>query len=160
MYRIDCYDVPSDVPRDLTVDECLEWCRKNLLRVYRYLETVPAENGEIPPTRPLKHSLWQKAGNWFSRRERPLHTNACGDFTLLAKEYWIAVAGYPEFPLRAMKLDGLLCYAAHYAGAKEYVLKDPMRIYHVDHPARGDGALVALSERQSTKNQDLQVTPA
>lgn len=56
--------------------------------------------------------------------------------------------GYPEFPTRAMKLDGLLCYAAHYAGAKERVLRDPMRRYHLKHPACADRALVALSGRR------------
>jgi hypothetical protein len=55
-----------------------------------------------------------------------------------------------------MKLDGLLCYAAHYAGAREIVLKDPMRIYHLDHPARSDGAIIALSRRE-TDSRNLQL---
>ena len=65
--------------------------------------------------------------------------------------------GYPEFPVRAMKLDGLLCYAAHYAGAREYILKNPMRIYHLEHLARADGASIALSKR-STDTQSIQIS--
>jgi hypothetical protein len=56
-----------------------------------------------------------------------------------------------------MKIDGLLCYAVYYAGAKEVVLKDPMRIYHLEHPKRADGALIAVSNR-STEGPSLQVS--
>jgi hypothetical protein len=89
--------------------------------------------------------------------DAPLHTNACGDFTILSAEYWMKVTGNPEFPVRAMKLDGLLCYAAHYAGARETVLESPSRIYHLEHPARSDGALIALSNR-SSENLKLQIS--
>jgi hypothetical protein len=106
----------------------------------------------IPLQKQKKENSMQLLRRWISPVEPLLHTNACGDFTLLSKEYWGIVFGYPELPLRAMKLDGLLCYAAHYAGAREYVLNDPMRIYHIDHPARADGALKALEERQSTQH--------
>lgn len=159
MYRIDRHDVPFPIPEQLTLDERFEWFDRNLLRLYRYLETVPVENGVIPPVRPIQSTFRQNVRNWLLRLEPPLHTNACGDFTLMSSEYWNAAAGYPEFPMRAMKLDGLLCYAAHYAGAKECILKEPMRIYHLEHLARADGALAALSERQSA-NQRLQVSPA
>ena len=34
-----------------------------------------------------------------------------------------------------MNIDSAFCYAAHYAGAREEVLEDPMRIYHIEHAA-------------------------
>lgn len=67
-----------------------------------------------------------------------LHTNGCGDFTLLARERWLDLRGYPEFDLFSMNIDSVLCYAAHYSGAREEVLPDPMRIYHIEH-ATGSG---------------------
>ena len=137
----------------------MQWCNNNVLRVYRYLETVQVTNGIIPAPRLVEISFLKKVVNWFAPRESPLHTNACGDFTLLSADYWRKVAGYPEFPVRAMKLDGLLCYAAHYAGAREYVLKDPMRIYHLEHPARSDGADIALSNRDSDSS-NFQISPS
>lgn len=155
MYRIDRYDARAEIPDRLTADERLAWCRDNMLRVYRYLETVDVKNGVIPPPKPGLPIL-KRIKNWLRGHQYPLHTNACGDFTMLSAEYWEKVAGHPEFPLRAMKLDGLLCYAAHYAGARENVLKDPMRIYHLEHPARSDGAIIALSRRE-TDSRDLQL---
>lgn len=157
MYRIDRHDVPAVIPLHLSLDEILEWCSQNVLHIYRYLETVDVTNGVIPPSRVAKISFFRKISNWFRNQDVPLHTNACGDFTLLSAEYWMKVAGNPEFPVRAMKLDGLLCYAAHYAGAREMVLKNPLRIYHLEHPARSDGALVALSGR-SSENLNLQIS--
>ncbi len=64
-----------------------------------------------------------------------LHTNACGDFTLLARAHWFDLRGYPEFDLFPMNLDSVLCYAAHYEGAVEEILPEPMRIYHIEHAA-------------------------
>jgi hypothetical protein len=67
-----------------------------------------------------------------------LHTNACGDFTLLAREHWFDLRGYPEFDLFSMNIDSVFCYAAHHGGAAEKFLADPMRVYHIEH-ATGSG---------------------
>ncbi len=62
-----------------------------------------------------------------------LHTNGCGDFTLLAREHWMDLRGYPEFDLFSMNIDSVFCWAAHHGGAREEILQDPMRIYHIEH---------------------------
>ena len=62
-----------------------------------------------------------------------LHLTACGDFTMLAREHWFDLRGYPEFDMFAMNIDSLFCWAAHYGGAKEHVLESPMRAYHIEH---------------------------
>jgi hypothetical protein len=64
-----------------------------------------------------------------------LHTNGCGDFTLTARDRWFDLRGYPEMDLFSMNLDSLFCFAAHYGGAREEMLADPMRIYHIEHGA-------------------------
>jgi FkbM family methyltransferase len=62
-----------------------------------------------------------------------LHTNGCGDFTLIAREHWFNLRGYPEFDIFSMNIDSVFCLAAHYGGAREAVLAEPMRIYHIEH---------------------------
>ena len=62
-----------------------------------------------------------------------LHTNACGDFTLMGREQWFDLRGYPEFDAFSMNIDSVLCCAAHHAGFCEKILPDPMRIYHMEH---------------------------
>ena len=66
----------------------------------------------------------------------PLHTYACGDFTLLAKDDWIALRGYPEWQIYSLHIDSVFLYMAHYAGIEEVVLNDfdpRMRTYHMEH---------------------------
>jgi hypothetical protein len=62
-----------------------------------------------------------------------LHTNGCGDFTMMAREHWFDLRAYPEFDLFSMNIDSLLCITAHHGGAQETILEDPMRIYHIEH---------------------------
>jgi len=62
-----------------------------------------------------------------------LHTNGCGDFTLMANSDWFALRGYPEFEIFSFHLDSLIVYMAHHYGIKEQVLEEPMRCYHIEH---------------------------
>jgi hypothetical protein len=64
-----------------------------------------------------------------------LHTNACGDFTLLARDDWFALRGYPELPIWPMHIDALFCYEAHHAGVREVILPEPMQMFHIEHLA-------------------------
>jgi len=61
------------------------------------------------------------------------HTNACGDFTLMAKEDWETVGGYPEWPNHPMHMDGILCYAALFKGIRERTLPPSHCVYHMEH---------------------------
>jgi hypothetical protein len=62
-----------------------------------------------------------------------LHTNGSGDFTLLSREDWGSLRGYAEFPIWPVHIDSLFCYAAHYSGMREVVLREPIRIFHIEH---------------------------
>jgi len=62
-----------------------------------------------------------------------VHTNGCGDFTLLSRERWFALRGYPELPLWSMHLDSFLCYMAVVAGARQEILGGARQIYHLEH---------------------------
>lgn len=68
-----------------------------------------------------------------------LHTMACGDFTLMAREHWFDLRGYPEWPIYSLHIDTMWCYMAFHAGIEEEILRPPMRIYHIEHSI-GSGA--------------------
>jgi hypothetical protein len=70
------------------------------------------------------------AAEWEKSRIR-LHTNASGDFTMMAKSAWERAGGYAEFEMYSMHIDGLVLYQAHYAGVREQRLKAP--VYHIEH---------------------------
>jgi len=67
-----------------------------------------------------------------------LHLNACGDFTMMARENWMAFDGNPELEMYSLNLDSLACYQAHHGGAPEEIIPDPCRIYHIEHD-KGSG---------------------
>jgi hypothetical protein len=62
-----------------------------------------------------------------------LYTNACGDFTLMSRQDWFGVRGYPEFQIFSIHLDSLLLYQAYYHGIKEVTI--PYPVYHIEHEA-------------------------
>ncbi len=57
-----------------------------------------------------------------------LHTNACGDFMLMAREHWFELCGYTELEIFSLHLDTLFLYAVHLAGLEEVVLPGNMRL--------------------------------
>jgi hypothetical protein len=62
-----------------------------------------------------------------------VHTNGCGDFTLLSRDVWFRLGAYPELPLWSMHIDSLLCYMAVASGISENVLRAPKRMFHLEH---------------------------
>lgn len=67
----------------------------------------------------------------WARALPALHTNGCGDFTLLARTDWEALRAYPELELFSMFIDSIFVYAAYWEGIREAFL--PYRIYHLEH---------------------------
>jgi hypothetical protein len=96
------------------------------------LISVAWQTGDDPPSRTPIHA---DRGQDLAVH---LHTNACGDFTMLARDHWMDLRGYPELDVFSMNVDSLFCWTAHHGGAREHVLESPMRIYHIEH-ATGSG---------------------
>ena len=130
-YRVSRYDVGTEVPLGIPVEEQLEFCAKHVVRTF-------ASNGtcEIAKKREAFRvlsnvlKLIQKIRPWHSRDR--IHTNACGDFTLMEKQHWHTLHGYPEIASHAY-VDGLICYMAASMGLRQVILHDPMRVYHQEH---------------------------
>lgn len=142
MYRVDRHDVEAEIPANIPLEAQLRWCSVHLLRVNERVGTRNMRTGELhrnywPMTWRVR--LLETLQDWGAipavTRQR-LHLNACGDFTLLSRAMWEKLRGYPEWPIFSMHLDSLLCTAAHFAGAREVVLPDP--VYHIEH-ATGSG---------------------
>lgn len=113
IYRANRCDVHRDVLKCSSVQEQIDFCKKNIIRVWQKPDKSP--HGLI------KYPI--------------LHSNAC-DFILFARKYWHLLHGYPELNNLGIGTDPLLCYMAYLAGLKEKILKDPMRVYHIDHKSK------------------------
>lgn len=118
IYRVDRYDVKGDVPLNAKIQEQLEYCKHNIIRFNSKYGTFNW-NTPIPKNEESDYIT--------------LHTNACGDFQLMHREHWFKLRGYPEFDTYSMHLDSFLEFTAYYGGLEEVELRDPMRIYHIEH---------------------------
>lgn len=61
----------------------------------------------------------------------PIHTNACGDFTLLSKAKWMELTGYLEYELWSPYVDSVFLYMAYGSGLRQETL--PWPVYHPRH---------------------------
>jgi hypothetical protein len=64
--------------------------------------------------------------------DKKLHTNACGDFTMIDKKSFFKMYGYNEFDGFSWHVDSLLLFKAYYYFKLNFIdLKFP--IYHINH---------------------------
>ncbi len=84
-----------------------------------------------------------------------IHTNACGDFTLMANSDWFALRGYAELEMYSFHIDSILCCAAALTGLKERVLDSPMQLYHIEH----SGGCTPKTEKDLDKSLNSRGVP-
>lgn len=194
LYRADRYDVDHGIPAAAPLDEQLDWCAGNLLRICGKLGTREIATGafypiysglsDIPryamhrlarlelgrgdfagraartirrrirkrlvherrlqrqaaapsarptamPPAPQPPSTLRRLHSLARRSRVRLHTNACGDFTLLHRDDWQRLRAYPELEIYSLHIDSLLLYMARFAGIRERQLAGP--VYHLEH---------------------------
>jgi hypothetical protein len=91
-----------------------------------FTAAIRSIRAEMGARKQLVERLWEE-----EKARVFLHTNACGDFTLMSREDWFRVRGYAELEIFSMHLDSLLLYEAHYSGIAHTVLDGP--VYHLEH---------------------------
>lgn len=138
LYRTSRFDCGEKVlPDDLAYEERIRYCEQHVVRVNANGKTVPLDaRTRLQPTPSIDQfaddhrwmSAIQEAG-----RDRPLFTNACGDFTLLHRHAFASIRGYAEVPIWSIYVDGLLLHAAMGAGMSQVELGDPLRMFHIEH---------------------------
>ncbi len=130
LYRVDRYDVSENVPIEGSLDDMLDFCRNNLIqicfregfhncktnqveRIYSPFPFIGKRLQLIPGWRILVELGKKKAFRIPFRLFRlyrellRLHTNASGDFMLMAKDDWLRLRGAPE-------LEMYPCISIHY----------------------------------------------
>ncbi len=112
MYRIDRHDV-------IIADEAI-WNLDD--------DTLLARLASLPST---PHTWIQQSRHW---QLRELHTNACGDFTLMASAYWNYMRGHVrDETVLSLDIDSLVMHAAAALGVHECRWPDSCRVYKPTH---------------------------
>jgi GT2 family glycosyltransferase len=182
MVRVDRYDIHRDIPLSFSVDQTLEYAWTHPVRSNRRLGlkdlTEHLYGGdpfrrEVAPDpvlcpRPEGIVVAKIQGDWAVQPGPKtsiydLHTNACGDFTLLSREGWEAIHGYAEFAAYSFNIDSLGVAAAHYAGYHEVALLPPCVCFHIEHSLgsgwtpEGEKKLFARLQERKIPNPDWAV---
>jgi len=151
-YRVDRYDIQSGLTPQATLKDALDYAWSHPIRAHRRYqpdELVRSLYGRelfktscVPPEGFQRNdenvALVEGEGIWQIRPKRSvamdyLHTNACGDFTLMSREAWFSIRGYPEFEAFSFNIDSIGIVAAHYAGYEEVALLPPCVCFHIEH---------------------------
>ena len=131
MYRVDRHDVAGDFPWQAPLPQMLAFCREHIIRLNERAGTLSHLTGEYNWVYPPRDDAFYR----HHAVRAPLHTNTCGDFTLLGREHWFDLKGYAEFDAYSFHIDSILCFQAHFGGAPELLLSPPLVAYHIEHDA-------------------------
>lgn len=151
-YRVDRYDIQAGLSEHLSLDETIAYAWANPIRQHRRFGPAPLLQhlyGQdtikrvcVPDPAICRGiggiTLHEEQGTWIVDTDRGagiahLHTNACGDFTLMSREAWDAIRGYPEFAAYSFNIDSMGIVAAHYVGYTEAWLLPPCVCFHIEH---------------------------
>jgi hypothetical protein len=142
MYRIDRHDFRIDDPSiwDLGDDELLA-----------RIESLPTVRQE-----------WIQQMAYWGLRE--LHTNACGDFTLLDASYWHLLRGHPrDETVLSFDIDSLVMHAAAAYGVKECRWPPSCKVFKPIHGRLNNSRIVPVFQawqRQLDRFLANKVSPA
>lgn len=180
--RVDRYDIHRDIPLTFTLDETLAYAWDHPVRSNLRLGLKPLTDhlyGQEPFRRVCRPdpavcrqfdgvAVVPEGDLWSVRPQHDtpiddLHTNACGDFTLLAREGWETIRGYAEFAAYSFNIDSLGMAAAHYAGFEEVALLPPCVCFHIEHnlgsgwTPEGEKKLFARLQEKKILNPEWEV---
>ena len=152
VYRVDRIDIPPGLTSQANLNEVLDYAWLNPIRSHRRFEpksllhTLYGNNvfssvAKLDPGFRQRHQFVEAFCEdrvWQTRTDplaplNHLHTNACGDFTLLSRQGWNSIGGYPEFEAFSFNIDSMGLAAAHYGGYEEVSLLPPHVCFHIDH---------------------------
>lgn len=144
-YRANRVDIPDGIDESMTLAQQLEWAAQHVIRIngwdarYRYVDVRTHGMKEVGPiSRRItdyigrRHRMRQPLGE---REYYLLDRMACGDFTLMHRDAWMAIHGYLELDLYSIHVDTLGIVAARAAGYTQVVFPSEACTYHIDHPA-------------------------
>ncbi|MBI3519114.1 MAG: hypothetical protein HY062_07120 [Bacteroidetes bacterium] len=141
-YRANRCDVPKDIYTIHNTEEQLMYCKKNILKRlgkncryanftnttgiffrYRVLQWL------LPMLSIIK-SLYAKSINDAFNE---LDFDACGDFTLMSKNDWLKINGYPELEIYSIHIDSMGIISAAALGLKQKIFTPEACVYHIEH---------------------------
>lgn len=141
-YRANRCDVPNTIDEKWPVDKQLEFCKDNIkLRNGKnaFFPNFADTTGFMfkhPVFLPLLKFLSKLKATYANTtldKLNELDFDACGDFTLMSKQNWIDIQGYPELEIYSIHIDSMGVLAAAAKGFKQIIFSGDECSYHIEH---------------------------
>ncbi|PWU07774.1 MAG: hypothetical protein C5B47_05630 [Verrucomicrobia bacterium] len=147
-YRCDRFDISHQIPKDVSLDEKLQFARANLVCCHhrKRLSNIADLQTKGAPLKAIFNAALKTGQFEVETNEgistltakpdvplRWLHLDACGDFALLHRNGWQEIHGYAEFELFSLHIDSLGLMAAHRSRLYEAWFPPPAVCYHINH---------------------------
>ena len=137
-YRVDRHDVQKTIPSDISTREQLVFCEKNWSKAHKRRWSLN-RNFPYVDYSSLTSFLGEIKDRLSGNQKTKIHTNASGDFFLMANSKWQKLRGYPQFPIPCF-VDSYMCFMAASSGLSQVILNHKKRIYHQGHSSYVDRA--------------------
>jgi hypothetical protein len=142
-YRANRFDVKKEILSVDGFENKIKFAKKNITKRlgkskgHEYLSGFPRYIFAFKNSVLLLNYLIKKAFAVVLSREnfllRSLDTFACGDFTLMSKNDWFRIEGYPELDLYSIHIDSMGLIAAAALEMRQEILPQEMCSYHIHH---------------------------
>lgn len=113
-------------------DNFVDPIRNELDQLIRLIDQNPGD------TEGLKTAIARMRNDFLDEQRRYaaiplLHTNGCGDFTMLSRYGWGRLRGYPEWHIFSWAIDSVLLFQAHFNGIRIEEMPADATHYHIEH---------------------------
>jgi hypothetical protein len=140
-YRTNRCDIPKEVLDLSSLSERLEYAGKNIIKRLgksQGHETLTLHElfYNVPFIITLLNTFALKVWKLVHKDTFPhfvLDFEACGDFTLMSKQDWEDMEGYPELDMYSIHIDSMGLWAATAIGKTQVILPYNAPIYHIYH---------------------------
>lgn len=140
-YRAHRCDIPKKVMDLSSMHDKLNFAEKNILK--RFGKSYRHETLVLPRFIyyfPRVSIFLNAFALWLWTKTHPnqfphfrVDFDACGDFTLMSKQDWEDIEGYPELDMYSIHIDSMGVWAANALGKKQVILPYKAPIYHIYH---------------------------
>lgn len=141
-YRANRCDIPKNIDENKSIEELLVWSKNNIQKRLGKSGIYP--NFSDTSSVLFKHKFFTPIFIALSRfkklitstvREKvnAMDTDACGDFTLMHKNDWLKIQGYPELEVYSLHIDSMGLFAANALDIKQEILPKDHCTYHISH---------------------------
>ena len=131
-YRCKRCDIPNSIYEIENIEKQLEFAQNNVTKKLGKVEWFGISTTLFQKL--MKMPLPSSLNDMIARLLiSSLDKEACGDFTLMSKEDWIRIEGYPELEVYSLHIDSMGIIAAASIGIKQQILSPKKCTYHIAH---------------------------